>query len=123
MYKAVLAFCLAISTNVFAQEDSHEVKLVTPDTFCKIEQFGPQKSKPAVPALKRCDKLKDKEELSVKSISECKQRALAKGEECLKLSEATEIAVSGKFKEKFAVSFNSTSFTCALSKGAGNDCP
>lgn len=111
---------MIFSAFAFAQSD---VKLVTPDTFCKIESFGVQKGKAPKDNFKKCDSLKDKNDVLVKSMAECKQLALTKGQECLKFSGADELAVTGKFIEKFSVSFNSTSFTCALSKGAGNECP
>lgn len=104
----------------FAQQD---VKLVNPDTFCKVDQFGAQKGKAASGNFKKCESLKDKTEIAVKSLFECKQRALTKGEECLKLAAAIDLAAGGKFIEKFSVSFNSTNFTCAVSQGAGNACP
>jgi|GEM_PF-5413425 len=106
-----------------AAQAQQDVKLVNPDTFCKIESFGPQKGKAPSGNYKKCDGLKDKVEVAVKNLFECKQRALTKGEECLKLTGSEDLAAGGKFLEKFSVSFNSTSFTCALSKGAGNACP
>jgi hypothetical protein len=116
MFIAILAFA------AFAHADQ-DVKLVNPDTFCKIETFAAQKGKAPSGNYKKCDSLKDKAEVQVKSMSECKQRALTKGEECLKAAGSEDLGVTGKFIEKFSVSFNSTSFTCAVSKGAGNVCP
>ena len=106
-----------------ALAEAPNVTLVNPDTFCKIEMFGAQKGKAPSGNYRKCDGLRDKEDVKVKSLFECKQRALAKGEECLKLAGSADLAAGGKFIEKFSVSFNSTSFTCAVSKGAGNACP
>jgi hypothetical protein len=122
MTKGVNMFIAILAFAAFAHADQ-DVKLVNPDTFCKIETFAAQKGKAPSGNYKKCDSLKDKAEVQVKSMSECKQRALAKGEECLKTSASSDLGVTGKFIEKFSVSFNSTSFTCAVSKGAGNVCP
>lgn len=116
----LLIISFFISAPAFAQQD---VKLVNPDTFCKVELFGAQKGKAPSGNYKKCDGLKDQKEVVVKSQFECKQRAISKGEECLKLAGSEDLAASGKFIEKFAVSFNSTNFSCAISKGAGNECP
>ncbi len=115
----LLSLFLFLPAVGLAQQD---VKLVNPDTFCKVDQFGAQKGRTVSGNFKKCESLKDKDEIAVKSLFECKQRALAKGEECLKLSAATDLAAGGKFIEKFSVSFNSTNFTCAVSQGAGNAC-
>jgi len=123
MRHLILIGLLAALPAFAQQQATQEVKLVTPDLFCKIEQFALQKGKSGPSPFKRCDSLKDKAESPVQSRSECKQRALSKGEECLKLSGGDDLAVTAKFIERFAVSFNSTTFTCALSKGAGNECP
>ena len=95
---------------------AQDVQMVNPDTFCQIESFGPQTGKV-------CDSLKDAKESKVKSLYECKQRALTKGQECLKVSGQKSLTVTGKFVEKFSVSFNATHFTCGLSVGTGNTCP
>ncbi len=94
-----------------------EVKLVNPDTFCRIDQFATQKGKAP------CDSLKDNSDVRVKNIAECKERALKKGEACLKLAGASELSVGGRFVEKFSVSQSSTNFTCAINRAAGNLCP
>ncbi len=111
---------LFVFATATAQQD---VKLVNPETFCKVEVFSAQKGKAASGNFKKCDALKDKTEAQVKSMAECKERALKKGLDCLKTSAAEELGVTAKFLEKFAVSFNSTSFTCAVSKRSGNACP
>ncbi len=116
----VIIIFLFVAIPAFAQQD---VKLVNPDTFCKVDTFGAQKGKAPSGNYKKCDGLKDQKEVAVKSLFECKQRAITKGEECLKLAGSADLAAGGKFLEKFSVSYNSTSFSCAISKGAGNECP
>lgn len=107
-------------TQVFAQQN---VKLVNPDTYCKVESFSAQKGKVSNGNHKKCDPLKDKTDVPVKNMAACKERALKQGQACLKTTGLEELGVTAKFTEKFAVSFNATNFTCAVSKVAGSACP
>ena len=88
MFIAILAFA------AFAHADQ-DVKLVNPDTFCKIETFAAQKGKAPSGNYKKCDSLKDKAEVQVKSMSECKQRALTKGEDA-QTTGTTKDSTSGR---------------------------
>ena len=121
--RSLFVFSLLFSLSSYAQVKPAEVTVTQPKTFCTIEKFGAQKGQAASADFKKCDSLKDQSQHEVKSLLECKQRALTKGQECLKFSAGTNVAVSGKFSEKFDVSFKNTNFTCAVSKGAGEDCP
>ena len=115
-----MTWTLLFFSHLHAQQN---VKLVNPETYCKIEQFAAQKGKTPSGNYKICEELKDKTEVRVKNMAACKERALKLGEACLKAAASEELGVTAKFIEKFSVSFNATSFTCAISKTAGQACP
>ncbi|NJL25483.1 MAG: hypothetical protein HC902_10135 [Calothrix sp. SM1_5_4] len=92
-------------------------------TTCMITQFVQKKGKPGA-AVKKCDRLKDVEATPVKSIQECKDRAVRKADECLALAAGIEqLSVSGRFAEKVGVTEQGTKFTCEKDRLGGLACP
>lgn len=98
--------------------------LVDAELKCKVDQFVSRTGAVTTAQLKPCDRFKDGKEVKVKSMDECKQRAMEHGAKCLKLLKtAPQISVRTKFYQQFAHSQDSTTFTCELDKGGGSACP
>lgn len=97
------------------------VTISQPKLFCSVEQFTLRKGKGS---LKACDKLKDQQAAEVKTNEGCKQRAVEKAKDCMKLAaDAEQIAVKARYIEKFDIRQNAVSFTCELDKSGGSACP
>lgn len=118
---AILVAQLIVSTAAHAQSSEPAVTIAQPKLFCSVEQFTLRKGKGN---LKACDRLKDLASVEVKSSEGCKQRAVERAKDCLKVAgEVAQIAVKGRFIERFDIRQNAVSFTCELDKSGGSACP
>jgi len=105
-----------------AQGQKTPTSVVTDSTyFCKIEEFSAKKANPKL--FKKCDALVDSADKPTKSGDTCKEHALAKGEECIKLSKADKIQVRVRFVEKFGGNANINTWTCEIDNRGGSACP
>jgi hypothetical protein len=97
--------------------------IVNPDTFCRVEQFSRRLGKSPTAEHDKCNSLRDNKDVPIKSMDDCRNKALAKAKECMDLIKAPQIAVKGKFTERFQVSSKFESFTCELDSTGGSKCP
>jgi hypothetical protein len=97
------------------------VTMSLPDTFCKVTEFTSRKDgKP----FKKCDRLKDSADAKIKSMEGCKDRALEKANQCMKINaDAEQITVKAKYMERFKNTSNATSFNCEVDSKGGAACP
>jgi hypothetical protein len=95
--------------------------IATSTFFCKVDEFSSKKA--VAKAFKRCDRLVEATDQPTKTGETCKDHALAKGRECLKLSGAEKISVKVKFIEKFGGNQNISVWTCELDNKGGSACP
>lgn len=93
--------------------------------FCKTEQFLSRTGKVKAAQLKKCSSLVEAAESEVKNGQECKNRAIAKGEECLQKmgAGAEQVSVKVKLIEKFGQNSNINSYTCEVDTAGNTACP
>ncbi len=91
--------------------------------FCKTDSFSSREGKVKAAELKKCSSLVEGAESPVKNGQECKNRAVEKGEACLKRIKGDQVSVTVKLTEKFGQNANFNSFTCEVDRGGNTACP
>ncbi len=120
--KSVLLAAICVSgLSAWAQP----VLLTESKFFCKTEQFSSRTGKVKAVHLKKCDSLVESAESEVRNGQECKNRAIAKGEDCLKRmgADAEQVSVKVKLTEKFGQNSNINSYTCEVDTAGNTACP
>lgn len=118
--KSILAVALFWSGSVaWAQP----VLITESKFFCKTEQFLSRTGKVKAAQLKKCDSLVESAESEVKNGMECKNRAISRGESCLKKMGADQVSVKVKLIEKFGQNSNINYYTCEVDNAGNTACP
>lgn len=91
--------------------------------FCKTESFSSRTGAVKSAELKKCASLVEAAESPVKNGQECKDRAVTKGEACLKRIKGDQVSVTVKVTEKFGQNANFNSYTCEVDRGGNTACP
>lgn len=121
-FTIVVALCV-VCGQAFAQTQGQKAAaVVTESTYlCKVEEFIVKKG--AAKSYKKCDGLLDGADRPIKNGDACKEHALAKGAQCVKLTKAAKMQVRVRFVEKFGANANINTWTCELDNQGGSACP
>lgn len=124
-FTIVLVFAMGLfgGHSAFAQAQGQPVTAVVTESsyFCKVEEFSAKKADPK--KFKRCDAFVEANDRPVKNGQECKDHALAKGQQCIKAAAAEKISVKVKFTEKFGNNRSTNTWTCEIDNKGGSACP